>query len=466
MVFTVPAGTDSSSRRSARSAPGGTVGAMFDQLSDRFDGVMRRLRSKGRLSEADVDATLRDIRSALLEADVNIGVVRDICARIREAAIGAARSEALNPGQQVVKAVHTELVAALGGDTFTIGYADGRPTVVVLAGLQGAGKTTTAAKLARWFQTQGRLPLLVAADLQRPAAVEQLRTLAAAAGIGVHTGGTTPAEVAAAGVEAATAAGCDVVIVDTAGRVSVDAALMSELRDVAGAAGADVTMLVIDSMTGQDAVTTAATFAGEVGVDAVILTKLDGDARGGAALSVRSVTGCPIAFAATGETPAAFEVFHPDRMADRILGMGDVLTLIEQAEAAFEAGQAEQAMARIEAGTFTLDDFADQLRTIRRMGPLSGLVKLMPGIPKEVRQAQLSDDDIRPIEAIISSMTPTERARPAIVNRARAARIAAGSGTDPAQVTALVRQFSEMRKMMDQLGVVGGIPGGGRRRRR
>ncbi len=440
---------------------------MFDNLSNRLDGIVKRLRGKGRLTEADVDEIMKEIRSALLEADVNLTVVRSVCNRIREHAIGATRSQALDPGQQVVKAVHDELIRILGGDTLKIQYASKPPTVILMAGLQGSGKTTASGKLALWFKSQGRNPLLVGADLQRPAAVEQLRTLGRQVDVPVYSDPEDPVLTAHQGVEEAKRLGRDVVIVDTAGRLSIDAEMMEQVRLISGAVSPTYTFLVIDAMTGQDAVQTAEAFHRTLQISGVILSKLDGDARGGAALSVKEVIGRPIAFASTGEKLDAFEQFHPDRMAGRILGMGDMLTLIEQAEKAFNAEQAEQAAARLMEGEFTLDDFLEQMQAIKKMGSLSSLMGMLPGMPKELKNAKISDDDLKPIEAMIRSMTYAERARPQIVNGARRARIAKGSGTDPGEVTRLIKQFGEMQKMMKKMGMGGkkgkrggfGLPG-------
>lgn len=429
---------------------------MFDNLSNRLDGIVKRLRGKGRLTEADVDEVMKEIRAALLEADVNVTVVRSVCNRIREHAIGATRSQALDPGQQVVKAVHDELIRILGGETLSIKYASKPPTVILMAGLQGSGKTTTTGKLAQWFKSQGRQPLLVGADLQRPAAVEQLRTLGRQVDVPVYSDPEDPVLTAFQGVEEAKRLGRDVVIVDTAGRLSIDAEMMEQVRLISGAVSPDYTFLVIDAMTGQDAVQTAEAFHATLQIDGVVLSKLDGDARGGAALSVKEVIGRPIAFASTGEKLDAFEQFHPDRMASRILGMGDMLTLIEQAEKAFEADQAEQAAARLMEGEFTLDDFLDQMQAIKKMGPLKGIIGMMPGMPKELKNAEIDDDALVPIEAIINSMTRDERARPQIINGSRRARIARGSGREPGEVTRLVKQFSEMQKMMKRMGMAGG----------
>ena len=432
---------------------------MFDNLSNRLDGIVKRLRSKGRLTEGDVDEVMKEIRSALLEADVNVTVVRSVCNRIREHAIGATRSQALDPGQQVVKAVNDELTRILGGETLTLKYASKPPTVILMAGLQGSGKTTATGKLAQWFKSQGRQPLLVGADLQRPAAVEQLRTLAAQVDVPVYSDPEDPVLTAFEGVEEAKRLGRDVVIVDTAGRLSIDAEMMEQVRLISGAVSPDYTFLVIDAMTGQDAVQTAEAFHRTLQIDGVILSKLDGDARGGAALSVKEVIGRPIAFASTGEKLDAFEQFHPDRMAGRILGMGDMLTLIEQAEQAFEADQAEQAAARMMDGQFTLDDFLEQMQAIKKMGPLSGVLGMMPGMPKELKNAKIDDDDLKPIEAIIRSMTAEERARPQLINGSRRARIAKGSGTETAEVSRLVKQFGDMQKMMKKMGMGGGKKG-------
>ena len=381
---------------------------MFDSLSSRLDGIAKRLRGKGRLTEADVDEVMREIRTALLDADVNVQVVRAVTNRIREHAIGATKSKALDPGQQVIKAVHDELIRILGGEALRIGYAAKPPTVVLMAGLQGSGKTTNSAKLASWFKSQGHQPLLVGADLQRPAAVEQLRTLGAQ--IDVRSGRSRRIRSRLRPtVLKKRRLGRDVLIVDTAGRLSIDTELMQQVREISEAISPDYTFLVIDAMTGQDAVQTASAFHETLAIDGVIMSKLDGDARGGAALSVKEVIGRPIAFASTGERIDAFEQFHPDRMAGRILGMGDMLTLIEQAEQAFEKEQAEEAAARLMGGQFTFDDFLEQMQALKKMGPLSGVLGMMPGMPKELKNAEIGDDDLKPVEAIIYSMTREER---------------------------------------------------------
>ncbi len=426
---------------------------MFETLSNRFDGILKRLRGKGRLTAADVDEVLREIRTALLEADVNVGVVRQVVARIREATVGLELSQALDPGQQVIKAVNTELTNILGGETLRITFASKPPTVILMAGLQGSGKTTSSAKLARWFKAQGRQPLLVGADLQRPAAVEQLRTLGRQIDVAVFSEPGDPVQTARRGLAEARRLGKDVVIVDTAGRLAIDAEMMEQVRLVSEAIQPHYTFLVLDAMTGQDAVGVAEAFHHTLAIDGVILSKLDGDARGGAALSVKEVIDRPIAFASTGEKLDAFEQFHPDRMAGRILGMGDVLTLIEQAEQAFEKDQAEQAAARLLEGEFTLDDFLEQMQALKKMGPLGNLLGMLPGMPKELKGAQIDDDQLKPVEAIIRSMTPEERRRPEIINGSRRLRIANGSGTTTADVNRLVRQFSEMQKMMKRMGM-------------
>ena len=425
---------------------------MFDSLGDRLQGIAKRLRGKGRLTEADVDEVLAEIRTALLEADVNVGVVRDVVARIREQTIGITVSEALDPSQQIIKIVNAELVAMLGGETLKIAYSSVPPTVILMAGLQGSGKTTSAAKLARWFKSQGRQPLLVGADLQRPAAVDQLRTLGAQVGVPVFSEPGDPVNTARRGLEEARRLGKDILIVDTAGRLAIDEEMMQQVADISRAIIPKYTFLVVDAMTGQDAVSVAKAFDERLAIDGVILSKLDGDARGGAALSVKTVIGKPIAFAATGERIDAFEQFHPDRMAGRILGMGDVLTLIEQAEKVFEADKAEETAARMLEGQFTLEDFLEQLQQLKKMGPLSGIMGMLPGMPKEMKDAQIGDDQVKLTEAIIRSMTPHERQSPEIINGSRRTRIATGSGTQVADVNKLIKQFTEMQKMMKKMG--------------
>ncbi|HEY8525116.1 MAG TPA: signal recognition particle protein [Acidimicrobiales bacterium] len=435
---------------------------MFESLSERFEGIFQRLRSKGTLRESDVDEVLREIRIALLEADVNFVVVKAMLARIRERAVGERIHEALNPAQQVIKLVNEALVEALGGETIRITYAPRPPTVVLMAGLQGSGKTTTAAKLARWFRQQGRSPLLVGADLQRPAAVEQLRTMGERVNTPVFSQPGDPVATARAGVEEARRLGRDVCIVDTAGRLAIDAEMMEQVRRISEATQPHYTFLVVDAMTGQDAVTVAESFDATLALDAVILTKLDGDARGGAALSVKEVVGKPIAFASTGEKVEDFDLFHPDRLASRILGMGDVLTLIEKAEQVYEKDQAEEAASKLVEGRFTLEDFLEQLQQVRKMGPLQNLMGMMPGMPKELRNAEVDERQLGKVEAIIRSMTPAERIDPTIIDGSRRTRIAKGSGTQPSDVSQLVKQFREMQKLMKRMPGLPGVGRGGR----
>ena len=433
---------------------------MFDTLSDRFEGIFKKLRGKGRLTDDDVDEVLREIRTALLEADVNVGVVRTVVGRIREECIGAELSKALSPAQQVIKIVNNELTSMLGGETLKITYASRPPTVILMAGLQGSGKTTNSGKLARWFKSQGRQPLLVGADLQRPAAVEQLRTLGRQIDVPVFSEPGDPVATAQRGLQEARRLGRDVLIVDTAGRLAIDTEMMEQVRQISAVLEPNYTFLVIDAMTGQDAVEVAQRFHETIEIDGVILTKLDGDARGGAALSVKEVIGRPIAFASTGEKLTEFEQFHPDRMASRILGMGDILSLIEQAEQVYEKDQAEDAAARLMEGEFTLDDFLDQMQQLKKMGPLGNLLGMLPGMPKELKGAEIGDNELKRVEAIIRSMTGDERRKPEIINGSRRQRIANGSGTTIGEVNRLVKQFSEMQKMMKRFGgAMGGKKG-------
>ncbi|MFE0747503.1 signal recognition particle protein [Gordonia sp. NPDC058843] len=440
---------------------------MFDSLSDRLTGALKDLRGKGRLSDADIDRTCREIRLALLEADVSLAVVRSFIARIKERAKGAEVSAALNPAQTVVKIVNEELVGILGGETRRVRFAKNPPTVIMLAGLQGAGKTTLAGKLGNWLKQQGHTPLLVACDLQRPGAVSQLQIVGERAGVPVfapHPGtsvggdgvlGVTsgdPVSVARAGVDEARNKHYDVVVIDTAGRLGIDAELMKQASDIRDATSPDETLFVVDAMIGQDAVTTAEAFADGVGFTGVVLTKLDGDARGGAALSVREVTGQPIMFASSGEKLEDFDVFHPDRMASRILGMGDVLSLIEQAEQHWDAEQAEAAAAKITQGELTLEDFLDQMLMIRKMGPIGNILGMLPGAGqmKDVL-SQVDDKQLDRVQAIIRGMTPAERDNPKIINASRRIRIANGSGVTVSEVNQLVDRFFEARKMMAQM---------------
>ncbi|NYJ00767.1 signal recognition particle subunit SRP54 [Nocardioides thalensis] len=443
---------------------------MFATLSDRLTATFKNLRGKGRLSEADIDATAREIRIALLEADVALPVVKDFVAAVKERARGEEVSQALNPAQQIVKIVNEELVSILGGETRRLRYAKSGPTVIMLAGLQGAGKTTLAAKLALWLKEQGKTPLLVACDLQRPNAVNQLQVNGERAGVPVFApepgnGVGDPVGVARASIEEAKRKLHDVVIVDTAGRLGVDAEMMAQAAGIRDAVQPDEVLFVVDAMIGQDALTTAQAFLDGVGYDGVVLTKLDGDARGGAALSIRHVTGRPVMFASTGEKLTDFDVFHPDRMASRILDMGDVLTLIEQAEKAFDQEEALKAAQKLtgQGGEFTLDDFLSQMQQVRKLGSMSSILKMLPGMGQVRDQLENFDErEIDRVEAVIRSMTPAERANPKIIDGSRRARIAKGSGRTVSDVNNLVDRFFEARKMMMQMakgGGFGGVPG-------
>ncbi len=440
---------------------------MFATLSDRLAETFKNLRGKGRLSEADIDATAREIRIALLEADVALPVVREFVDAVKERARGEEVSQALNPAQQVVKIVNDELVEILGGETRRLRYAKNPPTVIMLAGLQGAGKTTLAAKLAYWLKEQGKQPMLVAADLQRPNAVNQLQVNGERAGVPVYApepgnGVGDPVEVARSSIEEARRKLYDVVIVDTAGRLGVDAELMQQAADIRDAVSPDEILFVVDAMIGQDAVTTAQAFLDGVGYDGVVLTKLDGDARGGAALSIRGITGKPVMFASAGEKVTDFDVFHPDRMASRILDMGDVMTLIEQAEKTFDQEQALKAANKLtgQGGEFTLDDFLEQMQQVRKLGSMSKIMGMLPGMGQFRDQLENFDErEIDRIQAIIQSMTPAERANPKMIDGSRRARIAKGSGRQVSDVNSLVDRFFEARKMMMSLAKGGGMPG-------
>jgi signal recognition particle subunit SRP54 len=422
---------------------------MFDSLSDRFESVFQKITGRGRLSEADIDEVMREIRVALLEADVAVQVARAFVQRVKARLVGVDLSPVYgDPAKQVIAAVRDELIEVLGGEGLTITFASKPPTVILMAGLQGSGKTTSTGKLALWFKQQGRNPLLVGADLQRPAAVEQLRVLGQQVGVPVYSDASDPVTVARNGLEEARRLGKDVLIVDTAGRLVIDADLMTEVAQISDAVEPHYTFLVVDAMIGQAAVETAEAFHQTLAIDGVILTKLDGDARGGAALSVKEVVGRPIVFAATGEKLDEFGPFYPDRMASRILGMGDVLTLIEEAEKAFDQDQAEAAATKLAEGDFTLSDFLEQMQAVRKMGPLKNLLGLMPGMGKQLKDVDLPEKELDRVEAIIRSMTKAERAEPDIVDASRRLRIASGSGTTVQEVNNLLKQFGEMRKMM------------------
>ncbi len=440
---------------------------MFATLSDRLADTFKNLRGKGRLSEADIDATAREIRIALLEADVALPVVKEFVAAVKDRARGEEVSQALNPAQQIVKIVNEELVTILGGETRRLRYAKSGPTVILLAGLQGAGKTTLAAKLALWLKEQGKSPVLVAADLQRPNAVQQLQVNGERAGVPVFApepgnGAGDPVAVARESLEEARRKLYDVVIVDTAGRLGVDSELMQQAADIRDAVQPDEVLFVVDAMIGQDAVTTAQAFLEGVGFDGVVLTKLDGDARGGAALSIASVTGRPVMFASAGEKLTDFDLFHPDRMASRILDMGDMLTLIEQAEKTFDQEEAAKAAGKLmgQGGEFTLDDFLAQMQQVRKLGSMSKIMGMLPGMGQFREQLDNFDErEIDRIQAIIQSMTPAERDNPKMIDGSRRARIARGSGRQVSDVNSLVDRFFEARKMMMQFAKGGGMPG-------
>ena len=427
---------------------------MLDSLTNRLTGIFDRLRGYGRLTEENIVEALREVRVALLEADVNFKVVKGFIDRVREKAIGQDVLKSLTPGQQVVKVVLNELTELLGGSGHRLAMAPDPPTIVMLIGLQGSGKTTSAAKLARHFQKQGQHPVLAAADIYRPAAIDQLRTLGEQLGVPVMgEAGQKPLEICVQAREEAARRGLSPLILDTAGRLHIDEQMLDELRAIKKELAPHHVLLVVDAMTGQDAVTVAEKFNGGVGIDAVVLTKLDGDARGGAALSVRSVTGRPIAFVGVGEKTDALEPFHPDRLAQRILGMGDVLSLVEKAQATVDAAQAEALAKKIREETFSLDDFAAQLRQLRSMGPLGQILDMIPFFKGKAlpRELEGEEKDLRKFEAMISSMTPDERREPSIINGSRRLRIARGSGTGVSDVNRLLKQYAQLKKMMKGL---------------
>src|SRR5437867_2595479 len=436
---------------------------MLDSLTSRLTGIFVRLRGYGRLTEENIVEALREVRMALLEADVNFKVVKSFVDRVREKAVGQDVFRSLTPGQQVVKVVRDELVELLGGSGHRLAMAPHPPTVIMLIGLQGSGKTTSAAKLARHFQKQGQHPILAAADIYRPAAIEQIKTLGAQLGVPVlGEAGQKPLEICARTRDEAARRGLSPVILDTAGRLHIDEPMLDELRAIKKEVAPHHVLLVVDAMTGQDAVTVAEKFNAAVGIDAVILTKLDGDARGGAALSVRAVTGRPIAFVGVGEKTEALEPFHPDRLAQRILGMGDVLSLVEKAQEAVDQKTAEELVRKPREDGFTRDDFREQLKQLRSMGPLDQILGMLPfgkmlkGAPKELDAEQA---DIGRFDAIISSMTPDERRRPEVINGSRRQRIARGSGTSVQDVNRLLKQYAQLRKMMKQFkGLEGKLP--------
>jgi signal recognition particle subunit SRP54 len=422
---------------------------MFDSLSARLGGVFDKLRSKGRLTEDDVNAALREVRIALLEADVNLKVVKAFIARVKERAVDAEVMKSLTPGQQVIKIVHEELIVTLGDEAVPLVRPESPPLVILMVGLQGSGKTTTAAKLAKHLKGKGKRPMLVAADLQRPAAIDQLEMLGNQIGVPVYVERRSKApKVVKAAMKAARGESANVVIVDTAGRLQIDTDLMKELAAVKKVANPDETLLVVDAMTGQEAVNVAEGFGEYTDITGLILTKIDGDARGGAAISAREVTGVPIKFVGTGETIDDLDAFYPDRMASRILGMGDVMSLIEMAEENYDQDEAERAARKMLDSTFDLEDFLEQFQQLKKMGPLQQLVGMLPGAGSALGDVQVDEKQLGRVEAIIRSMTPGERRNPKMINGSRKRRIAAGSGTKPQDVNGVLKQFSQAQKMM------------------
>jgi signal recognition particle subunit SRP54 len=434
---------------------------MFETLSDRLQGALGDLRKRGTLDEEAISRAMREVRLALLEADVNFKVVKEFVDRVRERALGEAVLKSVTPGQQVVKIVHDELTELMGSGTSGLAFSGRPPTVILLAGLQGSGKTTAAAKLALRLRKEGRRPLLVAADLQRPAAVEQLEQLGRQVQIPVQTGGPDPVQVARSGIGYAQEQGEDVVIVDTAGRHQIDEELMRELKEIRDATRPTNVLLVLDAMTGQEAVNVAQVFQERVAFDGVLLTKLDGDARGGAALSVKAVTGKPIKLVSVGEKLDQLEEFHPDRMASRILGMGDVLSLVEKAQEAAAEDEQKELEQRLMAGEFTFDDFLASYRMLRRMGPLKSVVSMIPGLGNQLGGVDVDEHELARIEAIVLSMTPKERALPQTIDGSRRRRIAQGSGTTVQQVNQLLQARKQMAKLMKDMrkGKIPALPG-------
>jgi signal recognition particle subunit SRP54 len=430
---------------------------MFDNLNERLNRVFKKLKGRGRLSEEDIQEGLREVRLALLEADVNYKVVKDFIKKVRERAIGQEVMDSLTPGQQVVKIVHEELIDLLGSDNEALNLAGRQPAVILLVGLQGSGKTTTAAKIARWLRKKGRKPYLVPVDVYRPAAIKQLQTLGKQLNIPVFPTDkdVSPPEIARQAVARAAMDGHDTVILDTAGRLHVDEALMKELQDIKGVVEPQEILLVADAMTGQDAVNIAKSFDKDLSITGVVLTKMEGDARGGAALSIQSVTGKPIKFVGVGEKLNALEAFHPKRIADRILGMGDMLTLIEKAQDTFDQEKALELQEKLKKNTFTLEDFRDQLRQVRKLGSLEQIISMIPGLNKmkQFKKGMMPDErELVKIEAIINSMTPQERKKYTIINASRRRRIAKGSGTTVQDVNQLLKNYAEMNKMLKKLG--------------
>ncbi len=437
---------------------------MFDSLSTRLDNVFKKLAGRGRLTEQDVEDALREVRVALLEADVHFKVVRDFVARIRERAVGEEVLQSLTPAQQVIKIVHEELLGVLG-EGARLATAPTPPTLIMLVGLQGSGKTTTAAKLALYLRKAGQRPMLVAADVYRPAAIDQLVSLGKQLDVPVYEEGSEadPLDIAQHGLRQAREQGCTVVLLDTAGRLHIDEVMMREVTRIKERLTPHEVLLVVDAMTGQDAVRAAGEFHEQVGITGLVLSKMDGDARGGAALSVRAITGVPVKFMGVGEKPDALEPFHPDRLASRILGMGDMLTLIERAQQNIDQEKAEQWEKKLKTASFNLEDFLEQLQQVKRLGPISQLLEMIPGMSsmaKKLPTAALDDNQLKKVEAVIYSMTARERRRPDIIDGSRRRRIAAGSGTTPSDVNQLLNQFTQMQKMMKQYGAMLGGKGG------
>jgi signal recognition particle subunit SRP54 len=425
---------------------------MFEALSDRLEDALRKVKGQHRISEDNVSDTLREVRRALLEADVNFQVTKDFIESVKEKALGADVLKSLTPGQQIVKILHDELVLLMGSERVDLNYAKTGPTVIMVAGLQGSGKTTFSAKLAQYLKTAGRQPLLVAGDVYRPAAIGQLKQLAGQIQIPVYSGDEkNPVKIAEESLEYARKNLCNVIIIDTAGRLSIDEEMMQEVADIKKSVNPTEILFVVDSMTGQDAVNTAKAFHDRLDYHGVVLTKLDGDTRGGAALSIRRVVDKPIKFASVGEKLEALEAFHPDRMASRILGMGDIVTLAEKAQEQFDEKEAAQLEQKMRKNQFTLEDFYSQLQAIKKMGPLSSVMEMIPGLGKALRGVEIDDNSFVKIEAMILSMTLEERQKPAIINGSRRKRIAAGSGTTVQDVNRLLKQFTDMQKMMKRL---------------
>lgn len=428
----------------------------FEGLSEKLNNVFRKLKGRGTLNENDVKEAMREVKMALLEADVSYKVVKDFVAKVSERAVGADVLASLTPGQQVVKIVNEELIALMGGENARLNFPSKPPCIVMMCGLQGSGKTTHSAKLAKYLKEQGKRPLLVACDVYRPAAIEQLKVVGEKADVKVfEMGQINPVTIAKEAVKHAKDYGNDVVILDTAGRLHIDEELMDELKNIKEETSPNEIILVVDAMTGQDAVNAAESFDNALGIDSVLMSKLDSDTRGGAALSVLAVTGKPIKFVGTGEKLSDFEAFHPERMASRILGMGDMLTLIERAESSIDEKDAKKLAEKLRENEFDLTDLMDQMRQIRKMGPIKQIIGMLPGVADKVKDADIDDSQLGRIEAMITSMTPAERAKPSIINPSRKKRIAAGSGNSVADVNRLLKQFEQMQKMMKQLGVTG-----------